>query len=182
MISAAPAAPAHPQPKAYPMKLLRILAAGALALVFLAAGPALAQTAAPPAPSTTIDLAPLISTVILPAVGTLVLGVVAWAAKRFIGIQLDDKATATVNDVLQKGLAFATAKVGTLPLKIDVGSPIIATAANYALEHGPDALKRLGVSPDQLAQKLVARYMDPTVPVGVTELPAEPKPAPPPGA
>lgn len=163
------------------MKLLRILAAGALALVFLAAGPVLAQTA-PTAPSTTIDFAPTINTVLLPALGFALVAVVTWAAKRFLGIQLNKQDQATANDLMQKALAYGTSKVGTLPLKVDVGSPVIASAVNYALEHGPEALKRLGVSPDQLAQKLVARYMDPTVPVGVTQLPAEPKPAPLPGA
>jgi hypothetical protein len=161
------------------MKLLRILAAGALALVFFAAGPVLAQTAA--SPSTTIDLAPLINTVLLPALGTILVGAVVWAAKKLVGIQLDTKAVGTVNDVMQKALAYGSGIVGA-HATIDVKSPLIATAANYALTHAPDALKRLGVSPDQLAEKLVARWNDPSVPVGVTEMPTEPKPAPTPAS
>lgn len=152
---------------------LRILAAGALALV-LFASPALAQT--------TIDLAPTINTVVLPALGILFVGVLTWAAKKYLGIELTKQDQATANDLFQKALAYGTAKVGPLPLKVDVDSPVIATALIYALEHGPEALKRLGITPQQAAEKLVARYMDPTVPVGVTELPVEPQPAPTPGA
>jgi len=151
------------------MKTLRIIAAGVCALAILLAGAALAQTS--PAPGTTVDFGPVLVQIVMPAVGIIVSALAAWGVKKLAdlaGIKADEKAIAVVNDVMQKGLAFATSKIGTIPLKVDVRSPVIADAASYALAHGPDALKRLGISPEQLAEKLVARYIDPSVPVGVT--------------
>lgn len=153
------------------MKLRTLFSAtlivAAAAIAGLAPIDALAQAAAPAAP-TTVNFSPFVSDVLLPALGTIVTGAIVYAVQRWIGIQLDARAVATVNDVLQKGLAFAQAKVGGNALEVNVGSPVIAMAASYALQHGPDALKRLGVSPEQLAEKLVARWHDPSVPVGVT--------------
>ena len=161
------------------MKLRRSLLAISTLAILVMAGlapiDALAQAAAPAAP-TTVNFSPFVSDVLLPALGTIVTGAIVYAAQRWIGIQLDARAVATVNDVLQKGLAFAQAKVGGNALEVNIGSPVIAMAANYAMQHGPNALKRLGVSPEQLAEKLVARWHDPSVPVGVTS--ATPVPAP----
>lgn len=153
----------------------RFIAAGLLALaVLLAPGlAALAQTA-PAAPATTVDFMPGIVNLVMPAVSILLVGIVAWALRKYLGIQLASNDAVIVNDALQKGLAFATSRLQTIPLKVDVKSPVIADAANYALAHAPDALGRLGVSPEQLAEKLVARYFDPDVPVGiVTPKPVE---------
>ena len=156
--------------------LLAVAAFAILAMAALTPIDALAQAAAPAAP-TTVNLSPFVSEVLLPALGTIVTGAIVYAAQRWIGIQLDARAVATVNDVLQKGLAFGRASFSGNALEVNLGSPVIAAAARYALEHGPNALKRLGVSPEQLAEKLVARWHDPSVPVGVTGIAPAPAPA-----
>lgn len=148
------------------LAILDRLVATAIACValWLLSFAAVAQDAA----STKIDLMPTLLSLLTPAVGIILIAAVSWALRKSFGITLAARDVATVNDVLQKGLAYATAQLGTLPLTVDVKSEVIATAARYALTHGPDALKRVGISPEQLAEKLVARYMDPTEPIGVT--------------
>lgn len=150
----------------------RILAAGLLALaVLLAPGLiALAQTA-PTAPSTSIDFGPLVRDLVVPALGVLLTGVVAWALNKWLGIQIKSQDGAIINDAIQNGIAFATSKIQTIPLTVHTGSPVVADASNYVLQHAGEALKRLGVSPQDLAQKVVARYLDPSVPTGVTTAP-----------
>jgi len=162
--------------------LFASLIAAAAAIVGLTSIGVLAQTATTPPPTTTVNFSPFIADVLLPALGTIITAAAVYGVQRWIGIKLDDKAVATVNDVMQKGLAYGQSRVGGLPLQVDVKSPLIADAANYALEHGPDALKRVGISPQQLAEKLVARWHDPSIPVGITGQSTAIAPAPTPSA
>lgn len=144
------------------------LIAAAAAIVGLTSVGVLAQTAPTPPAPTTVNFSPFIAEFVLPGLATLITGGVLYAIQKWVGIKLSDQAKATVNDGLQKALAYAQSRVGASTLTVDVKSPLIAAAATYAQEHVPGALKRLGVSPEQLAEKLVARWHDPSVPVGVT--------------
>lgn len=155
------------------MKFLRILAAGALALVFFAAGPVLAQS--PPA-STTVDFAPWIKSAFELSIPFLAAGVL-WLVKRYIGAQTSDRDKALLEDLMRNGLALLQARYGKNAV-VDVGSASLATALGYVQAHGPEVLKRVGISLPQLEEKLVARWFDPSVPVGVTEKATDPKPGP----
>lgn len=140
-------------------------------MALLPIGMAVAQPAPPSPALAPINLMPTLIEIFMPVLGTLLIGVVTWGLRRWFGIQLNDRDVAVVNDALQKGIAYATARLSAVPLEVDVHSPVIREALTYALEHVPNALQRLGITPAQAAEKLVARYMDPSVPVGVTAPP-----------
>lgn len=126
-----------------------------IALLFIMlASPAFAQEA------TKIDFGPLVQQVVWPLLSAAVLAVGAWGVQKFsqwLGIKNNEALGKTVEDALRNGLAYAQSKAGDVPLTVDVKNEIVATAANYAIKHVPDAMKKLGVGQDVLLEKLEAR-------------------------
>lgn len=144
------------------MKFLRLLAAGALALVLFVAGPVLAQTTtAPPTPSpTTIDFAPLLNQVVWPLAGVVVTALAAWLSTKLaklLNLSNADQVRGYLEPALQNALAFGQNKIGALPVTVDAKNAIVAQATNFAIQHVPDALKFFKIDEEGLKRILTAR-------------------------
>lgn len=147
------------------MHLIRLLAAGALALVVFVAGlsPALAQGA----PSTTIDFGPLVNDYVWPLVGAILTAlaglayrkVSAWLTAK-TGVELeryDDMIRGYLDQALTKAVEYGRSKVGDKPLTIDVRNQIVAAAATYAINRVPDALAHFGITAESLPHLIESR-------------------------
>ena len=112
------------------------------------------------ATSTAINLTPIILD-ILGLAGLVLVGVVTWAVNKYIGSHLDDKAKELLETAIKNGIAYAEKQGGAYlaahPVTINGGNATVAVAANYVIQNTPDALTRLGVTQDQLSQKILAR-------------------------
>jgi len=158
------------------MNVTRLLAALALAYL-LAIGAAYAA-------DTTVDIAPLIREVLLPIASALGMVLATWISAKIaelLKIRRDDALAAKVEEALRNGLALAQSrledKIGSGPIPIDVKSQIVADAAHYAATHVPAALKKLGVTPDVLQEKLEARLgLNTTPPEASIAVPTPPAP------
>lgn len=113
---------------------------------------------------TTIDLGPLIRDTVLPFVSVVLTVLAGWAAKRFsdwIGVKRDDALAVKIEEAMKNGLALAQSrleqKIGAGPINVETKSELVATAGKYAADHVPGALKKLGVTPEALQEKLEAR-------------------------
>lgn len=143
----------------------------ATALVLLA-NTASAETAA----GFVIDFGPLFNLVIWPALGVVFLAVAGVIAKRVEakwGLKVDKE---TIETAVQAGLQLAQAKVASANItSVAVQSEIIANAANYAIAHVPDTLKRVGVDVSTAAgkaalQEKIEARLAPAVMVGESSL------------
>ena len=78
--------------------------------------------------------------------------------------------TAQVDQLLTKAITFGVntvvgAEQGKT-LTINTAYPVLNQALAYVLEHGPSWLEQFAGTPDQLAQKIVARLpLDPEIPM-----------------
>lgn len=159
------------------MKLLRIgvacLAASALISIALAAHAADAST---------IDFAPLVNQIVVPVLVALLPVLVAWIVMRvrtWLGIKENSQLAACLETAMQNALALAQSRVpgvvAGLPMHTSVKSEVIAAAAKYAMDHVPDTLKQLGVTPEMLKEKLEARLSLNTTPAAESiAVPTEP--------
>lgn len=137
---------------------------GAVALVAAAAVSvpiAYAQAAAPATPTFGIDLRPLLNEIVLPLAGAAAVWLATWISTRIAGwlkISRDDRVRAYLEKALLLGIDYGKSRLerGT-PLTLQVKSQIVATAATYAVEHVPAALKHFGVDKDGLTRMLAAR-------------------------
>lgn len=110
----------------------------------------------------TIDLKPLLDVLI--QFGALILtGVLAWAVKRaadYFHVAKDSELRTVVSGAIDNGIAFAVAKAKDAEARgatIHTKDQMIANAANYVLPKVPDALAKLGVTPDHLAEIITAK-------------------------
>ena len=63
-----------------------------------------------------------------------------------------------VEPLLHEAVHYGVSKVqGSSLLEVDVKNQAVAAAAQYALDHGGDALAKFGISEDALKQKLEAK-------------------------
>ena len=110
---------------------------------------------------TAIDLSPILSDIIM-FVGVLLAGVATWAVTKVAAhynIKLDDSARALIDTAITNGIKYAENQ-GQLLIagaKVETGNAALATAVNYVIAHIPDALTRLGVTQQQLEEKIIAR-------------------------
>lgn len=96
------------------------------------------------------------------ALSVLVTGVIGWLAaifKRWTGIQIEQAHMNTLQTAITNGagqliLALGP-KLGTVG--IDVKSQAVHDAVLYVLQAAPDAVKSFGLSPEVIAQKIVAK-------------------------
>ena len=120
-----------------------------------------------------IDLSPLyqiLNTVVLTVLGGLAAFLAGWAswafhryAAPYVGAQLESKASGDLNIALANGVAIAMQKLEDIEKQhadVTVKSGIAAFAAQYALDHAPDAVARFNLDPNQLALKALA-YLPP---------------------
>ena len=149
--------------------------------VFLAAVwivPTIAFAADNVVTTTAIDLSPVVNAVIqIVAAILLVIGVpMFWKAWTWIAnkthlsaLQIDDAHRATVNQLIQKGIGLGVASVAGAAaelsssgkLTVETKSKVVGVAAQFALDHGPDALAHFGVNaatPAKLADMVAARF------------------------
>jgi hypothetical protein len=146
--------------------------AAAAGIVMLAGLPpeAIAQ-ATNSSTSTTVDIQPLLTSVVLPFAGSLLGLLGVWALRQVevrLGLDKNTQLSATLERAMSNGLAYAqsqmAAKVAAGPLPVDLKSESVAIAARYAADHVPDAIKSLGITPELLAQKIEARLSLNTTP------------------
>jgi hypothetical protein len=105
----------------------------------------------------------LVITYVIPALGIAITGLLSVAVQRlwaWLGIKMDDSARAVLDAATSRGIAFAEhaldAKIASLPKSIDVRNAVAAEAINYVAPKVPDALARLGITPEQLADRVTA--------------------------
>lgn len=106
-----------------------------------------------------IDLAPVLTQVIIPIATPAVAAAATWAFAAVAGhfhIRIQDSQRALVNEVINRGIAYAASKAPTA-LNVTTGSAVTDLAASYTLSHVPGALRSLGVTPDGLRQMVEAR-------------------------
>ena len=116
-----------------------------------------------------IDLSPLyqiLNTAVLTLLGglaTFVAGWASWAFHRYaapyVGAQLESKASSDLNTALANGVAIAMQKLEEIEKQhadVAVKSGIAAFAAQYALDHAPEAVTRFNLGPEELALKALA--------------------------
>jgi len=124
----------------------------ALAIISLIPGLALAQAAAPAAVG--VDFAPLVNGVILPVTQQVLIAAaltgLAWLTKHLVGLQLDDRAKASLTSAVTAGVQAVTAKIsptikdGTLTLSTH--SALVDGVLTYVVSQVPTALTRLGLT------------------------------------
>lgn len=150
--------------------LVRVcMALGALLVLAVFAGAVEAQTATAPAaqPAVTVPLGEWVAGVvnfIIPALGVVLMGFVTYAAK-FLPATLQSYVTAqntqAVEQLLERAITFGLNKVvGATAgdaLTVPVGSQVLAEAAQYAIDHGPDKLIAWAGGEDGLREKILAR-------------------------
>jgi hypothetical protein len=124
-----------------------------------------------------VDLTPIYSTLnevaglILSGLALFVAGWIRWAFHKYLtpylGEQAETKAANDLNTALQNGVAIALTQAQaweSAHKDVKVQGSIAAWAAQYAVNHAPDAVKRFGYDPDELAIKALA-YLPPPPPL-----------------
>jgi hypothetical protein len=98
---------------------------------------------------------------IVAALGALISAAVGWLVylvNRKLGLSIDD----SLRDSLQTAAANAAGLVLSglgnrlSTVSIDVRSALVADAVNYVLKAAPDAVAHFGLTPDAVAQKILA--------------------------
>lgn len=87
-------------------------------------------------------------------------------APTFMKGWLETKASNDLNMALQNGTAAAMNKLGaweSVHSNVAVKGMVTAWAAQYAVNHAPDAVAKFGLSPDQLAVKALAYIPAPSL-------------------
>lgn len=119
-----------------------------------------------PVMAATVDLTPItnygfdILSQALISVATVAVGAVGAFLARKFKIDGDNNAKYELEETLEKGIRmavnYAKTKVSDKS-NIKVDNAFVATAVNYLLPKIPGALKKLGITPDGLAQRIEAR-------------------------
>ena len=78
--------------------------------------------------------------------------------KNKLGVSIDDSMRASVQTAATNAAGLVLNQLGnSLQGKtITVGTPFIADAVNYVLKNAPDAVAHFGLTPDAIAQKIIA--------------------------
>lgn len=160
------------------MRLSRFALAAVAAFLFIAApvvaaSVAIAQEAVPAAPSTALNVGELIAPWLEMLVGaaailiTAILGWIAALVRRKTGVDIDLARMQTLQKALENAAGILIAKAGDAvkDVNIDVRNPMIRDAILYVNKAAPDAVKRWNLTPEDLAEKLVAKIGTATAPV-----------------
>lgn len=145
------------------LRRLLVLSVATLAFVAIFLAAAAAQTTT--APTTTVSLwdalGPWASSIAaaLAAVIIAFLGWVTETIRQKTGIQIDVLRSETLQAAITNGAGKAVVLLGDRlkTVTIDVRSPVVKEAVDYVLRSAPEAVKHFGLSPDQLAEKIIAK-------------------------
>lgn len=114
---------------------------------------------------TTVKIGALIAPwadMIVSTVAVLIGALVTWITaliSRKTGIEIEARHREALQSALTNGAGLVLSKI-TVPLSnlsMDVKSPLVKIGVEYVLNAAPDAVKKFGLSPDELAEKLVAK-------------------------
>ena len=114
-----------------------------------------------------IDLAPLVTQVVIPLAAPVVAGFASWALANIAAhfkIRIQDSQRELINQVIYRGIAYASTKVPS-SIPVSAGGGLKDVAAGYVLDHIPGALRSLGITPTSLGEMVEARL--PTAPATV---------------
>lgn len=138
--------------------MLHHRAAGLALAVLLVIVPAFAwaQAATPPVVSTAIDFNPLI-TELIKLLGGVLATIISIKIARWFGLKSENEIRMYIEPALQNALAYGQARVGLNPVTLDAKNAIVAEAANFAITHVGDGLRKLKISDDAVARMLMAR-------------------------
>lgn len=128
-----------------------------LALILVSPHTAFAQTSTVSAGDVYSAMLPYFAS----AVGAVITFLVGWVlmlAKSKLGISIDDSMRSSLQTAATNAAGLALNSLdNTLSGKtIDVKHPAIAEAVLYVVKNAPDAMAHFGLSPDQIAQKILA--------------------------
>lgn len=114
------------------------------------------------ATQTAINLSPIL-TDLIQVLGGLLIVVLGWAGKKaadYFNLKQDDAARALIATAIANGVRYAESQLNEVTKRtnpsVNVSHPAIALAGNYAVTHVNDALTRLGITKEQLEQKIIA--------------------------
>lgn len=99
---------------------------------------------------------------------TLVLAVGSWAIAwgkhwletraKFLSVQTDQVLADRADQILRQGIAMAMAKLGTVePKSVEGKGLLVNTAGQYLVDHAPQIIDHFGLSPEQIANMVIAR-------------------------
>lgn len=110
-----------------------------------------------------IDFGPILVDAVIPALSAvlLALGSVAirWLSKR-LKLAADAEVRRYLEAALEHGVSYGAAKATELAQdggKVAVRNAAVARAAQYVLDHVPDALRHFDITPERLEQMIEAR-------------------------
>lgn len=122
-----------------------------------------------------VDLSPIYSALnegLLTLLAGLAIFIGSWvrqwllAHAAFLGEQTDKTLADGLNRALSNGVQIAMQQVSSVESQhpgLDTKSAIAAWAAQYAVNHSPDAMERFGLDPNDLALKALAYLPTPTM-------------------
>lgn len=91
-------------------------------------------------------------------IGTIVSAIAAWALSRFMGIKLDQEARSAIETFTNNAAGGFLVKFDTLKgVNVDIHNADIAALANAGMTRIPDALKRFGLTADELKKRIVEK-------------------------
>jgi len=107
------------------------------------------------------ELLPLLREV-LSLVLLAILGWLAMWIKRKFGLDIEETHRKALHSAILTGIGRAASRYGSglTNIRVDVDSPLVADAVNYVLRSVPDAVKKLGATPEFLAEMVVGRLAD----------------------
>lgn len=141
----------------HPLHILRALALAVLALALL--------TPASFAQGTTIAVLPIWKALepyilaVLAPLAVAIVGILAELVRRKLNLDIEARHREALQTALTNAAGLAISQIGAAlaDRKVDVRSPVIAAAVNYVIEAAPDAVRKFGLTPEALAEKVAAK-------------------------
>ena len=92
------------------------------------------------------------------AVITFLTGWVLMLIKTKLGLSIDDSMRASLQTAATNAAGLVLGKLGNnlQGVKVDLRNEFIADAVNYVIKAAPDAIAHFGLTPDMIAQKILA--------------------------
>lgn len=129
----------------------------AAAFIVFAATPAFAQT------EVAIEgIYNVLQPYLLAVVSVIATAIVGWLAellRRKFNLDIDASHRDALQTALTNGAGLLLGKIGGAASgrKLDLKSVVLAEAVNYVLQAVPDAIRHFGITPESLAEKILAK-------------------------